>query len=287
MALVLRARAQGKRVYTCQLDGSAISTRFADWVETDLLKIGSSQVRKITFDNYKVRIDQDEARVERGEIVNANRDASGTWTLDGGVPAGYELEKEKLDTANSTLSSLTLVGVRRKPAGLLDAISKYEKRQIGTGIEAQKFIRDLQRRLGQLASIGFFPAPNEQSGKLRILSNEGEVRVACDDGVVYTLRMGDILMGEPDDLAGAATTQPAAKSPATAPTTQPGREHRYVFVTVDFDESLLGDKPAAGYPADEPAVNPAGSRGHHRPEHRPDHAARSGRGGISEEAGRL
>lgn len=260
-----------KRVYTCQIDGDAISTRFADWVETDVLKLGSAQIKKITFDNYSIRtermpIRQFQERSKSGQTKNilaayrsgpdevsvierlnapelpvVNRDSGGTWSLDGGVPAGHELDKEKLDSASSTLSALTLVGVRRRPAGLLQLIAKLEKP--GENLSDSE-AEELQERLSQLTSRGYYPV-RSQSGALAIHGAEGEIRVACDDGAVYTLRMGDRVMGDEDDLANA--TAAAARSPTTGPTTRPesGREHRYLFVTVDFDPALLGPEPVA------------------------------------------
>ena len=32
-----------------------LSTRFADWIETNLLKVDTSKVRKVVFDNYKMQ----------------------------------------------------------------------------------------------------------------------------------------------------------------------------------------------------------------------------------------
>ena len=42
-----------KRIYGVKIKAEP-STRFADWIETNLLKLEASQIRKIVFDNYKV-----------------------------------------------------------------------------------------------------------------------------------------------------------------------------------------------------------------------------------------
>ena len=39
-----------------------LSTRFADWIETNLLKLDASRIRSVTFDNHKVD-------PERGVII--------------------------------------------------------------------------------------------------------------------------------------------------------------------------------------------------------------------------
>ena len=56
---------QKSRVYRVKIDGQ-VSTKFADWIETDLLKASSWDISKVTFDNYSI----DE---QRGAIVPANR----------------------------------------------------------------------------------------------------------------------------------------------------------------------------------------------------------------------
>ena len=77
-----------KRTYGVNVKAEP-STRFADWIETNLLKVEASQIRKIVFDNYKVQ----EAS-NRRLICSAARswtidrkDASGPWTM-AGLPAG-------------------------------------------------------------------------------------------------------------------------------------------------------------------------------------------------------
>ena len=54
-----------RRVDSAKIEGSVISTSFADWVETDLLKVDSSKVRSIVFD--EIRLDRQRASLDRGE----------------------------------------------------------------------------------------------------------------------------------------------------------------------------------------------------------------------------
>ena len=61
-----------------------LSTRFADWIETNLLKLEASKLTKVTFDNYKVNPEQG---YQRGEILTIDRkDPAGAWTLAGLTP---------------------------------------------------------------------------------------------------------------------------------------------------------------------------------------------------------
>ena len=46
-----------KRTYGVKLKAEP-STKFADWIETNLLKLEASHIRKIEFDNYKVDLER-------------------------------------------------------------------------------------------------------------------------------------------------------------------------------------------------------------------------------------
>ena len=46
-----------KRTYGVNVKAD-LSTRFADWIETNLLKLDTSKVRTVKFDNYKVDLEQ-------------------------------------------------------------------------------------------------------------------------------------------------------------------------------------------------------------------------------------
>ncbi len=43
-----------KRIYGVNVKAD-LSTRFADWIETNLLKVEASKIRRIVFDNYKLQ----------------------------------------------------------------------------------------------------------------------------------------------------------------------------------------------------------------------------------------
>src|SRR5262249_10169319 len=47
-----------KRTYGVNVKAD-LSTRFADWIETNLLKLDTGRIRRIVFDNYKLREDRD------------------------------------------------------------------------------------------------------------------------------------------------------------------------------------------------------------------------------------
>ena len=45
-----------KRIYGVNIKAEP-STRFADWIETNLLKVEASKIRRVVFDNYKIQED--------------------------------------------------------------------------------------------------------------------------------------------------------------------------------------------------------------------------------------
>ena len=45
-----------KRIYGVNIKAEP-STRFADWIETNLLKVEASKIRRLVFDNYKIQED--------------------------------------------------------------------------------------------------------------------------------------------------------------------------------------------------------------------------------------
>ncbi len=208
-----------KRVYGVKTRAD-VSGKFADWIETDLLKCTASTLRRITIDNYSV----DE---QEGKLINRQ-----TYALarDDGVAAFklFEMtDKEEINTENVTamtgaLDDLRIVGVRRKP----DAISRDLRINGDISKISQATAIELQRR-------GFFVT------RQGIFSNEGEIEAKCDDGVVYTLRFGEVLFGHGDEVTSGAEPKDPKKE---------GSENRYLFATAGFDEGALGVPPAAPPP---------------------------------------
>src|SRR5262249_41364098 len=127
----------------------------------------------------------------------------------------------------TALGDLKIVGVRPKPAGL--------SRTLRTN-EGGKLTRT---DLLSLQAKGFYP----HEGKL--LSNQGEVQVSTDEGVIYTLRFGEAVFSTGEELAAGAEESAgkekekdeAAKKDAKKP--EGATENRYLMVTVAFDPTLI------------------------------------------------
>jgi hypothetical protein len=221
-----------------------LSTRFADWIETNLLKLDVGKVRKVVFDSNKLDIAR--RRLVPGDVVTIERkDAATPWTLIGSeVPAGKELDTEKLFALTTALGDVKIVGVRPKPEGLTSEL---------------KAIGDLKELTGRAAwssliAMGFYPVEG------RVVSNQGDIVVSTEDGAVYTLRFGEATFASGEALskgADEAKAEPGKeKKDEKKDDKKPGAtESRYLLVTVGFDPKLLPPlpDPDAGKPLDLPA----------------------------------
>ena len=228
------------------------STRFADWIETNLLKLEASHVRKIEFDNYKVNLEQG---YQRGELLDIERkDSSAPWTM-AGLAADKELDSDKLRALTDALADLKIVGVRTKPPGLTRDLMKSDK---GITLAATS--------IASLQNKGFFMT---RDGK--VLSNQGDVRVYTDEGVVYTLRFGEVFFGTGEELTAGTRDDAEKKADEKVGTPKDKNkdqdkskkaegttENRFVMVTVSFDPSLIS-KPKPDDEKDKPAVTPGQS----------------------------
>jgi hypothetical protein len=208
-----------------------LSTRFADWIEANLLKLDASRVRRVVFNNTKV--DLDRGGVQPGQILTVERkDSSSPWTTAGLGP-NDELSTEKLSTLTSALSDLKIIGVRPKPPGLT--------RDLKTG---QKGITLTQAAVASLQSKGFFPTRDG-----RLLSNQGDVIVSTDEGAVYTLRYGEVVFATGEELsagvedAAAPSAKGQSKKKDETKKAEGVSESRYLMVTVAFDPALLPPAP--------------------------------------------
>ena len=239
-----------KRVYTTTLNQN-YSTRLADWVQTDLLTLSTDQVKRVSVDRY--RVDEEKGTIAdlktlallRPDPVIAGPDQPGperNWTVTASdAPAPAPVNQAKADDLLAALSSLKIVGVRPKPANLAKVLAG----DTGEGSISVVDQASLQRH-------GFFISANGT-----LLANEGSMTVACTDGVVYTLWIGELATDEATkDQSQGATTSPGDK-PRQA-------DGRYMMVTVSFDPALIGTPPAKPAELDElekqAAALPAGEK---------------------------
>lgn len=250
-------RVPGRDVlYQIKVDPSKLTTKFADWIEDDLLKLNPWDVEDIVIDDYS--IDEAQGRRIQGKIVKLSYDEKDAqWTLDG-LAEGEELDATKLNEMKTALDELRIVDVRRKPAGLSGML-----RAEGDG-------RIDQQALLSLASRGFYVT---QDGAL--LSNEGEVVTTLKDGVEYVLRFGEIATGtETDDGAAKPEGEDAAGEEDALATVHDTGPNRYVMLTVGFNPEKipppqLEEVPGVAKPApaegDQPVADAAPAEGETTP----------------------
>ncbi len=204
-----------KRTYAVKVD-IELSTRFADWIETNLLDLTATQVKELGISDYS--IDETTGRVDLRDTLVLTKDSASTWTMDG-LADNEEVNQAAVRGIPTALSQIRITGVRPKPAGLSADLKTDDGLKIDIGTQLS------------LNSKGFFISQNGQ-----LLSNEGEIDAGTTEGVSYTLRFGELIYGEGTVISAGGEDDSAGESDG-------GAENRYLFVTAAFDERLLGDAP--------------------------------------------
>ncbi|QDT99184.1 DUF4340 domain-containing protein [Gimesia aquarii] len=225
-----------------------LSSEFSDWIEPDLLKVERDRLVEIIVNKYS--IDERQRRIVNRELATLKRKKStDPWELE-----GLNKETEKLNTSDvnqmiNTLSDLKIQGIRPKPPG----IAKELKTSGNLRLDPLDFV-DLQ-------SKGFILASDPQ-GNQQLVSNEGEVIVATNQGVLYSLYFGEIFTGSTLDIEAGNSAKKKEEKPKEKADASDSEEKkdseekedektddgalktsRYLFVTVSFDPSFVGDPP--------------------------------------------
>lgn len=200
-------------VYTAKVDGD-ISTRFVDWVETDLLKLKGEDVRAMSVADYSVN-EQTAALEERSLTRFVRSDGTAEWTSPQ-TPADKKVLKDTVDKILSQATGLRLSGVRKFSLQAL----------LGSGFFPSDSPQLLGRPDALKVSIG---------GKTYALfGNEGRVDFTTKDGLRYSLLFGEI-SGEDEEKPSAEGT--TKKADGAAPT----GHNRYMSVYVQYDPAADED----------------------------------------------
>lgn len=206
-----------KRVYAAKMDID-ISTKFSDWIEQDLLEVDKDKIAEVTIRDYS--IDERTGRLQNRDVVELEKDGS-DWEIDK-KPASKEVDQTKVKDLVKALDELKIVGVRPKPEGLSQSLSKVDS----------EGMRITQEDMMSLQSKGFYFTRDGQ-----LVSNEGEIQAKTKDGVEYTLRFGEIVYG-----SGLAISAGTATDGDDTETDDSG-ENRYLFITTSFDGSEFVEPP--------------------------------------------
>ena len=238
-----------------------LSTKFADWIEPDLLDLKKDDIKTILIDRYSV--DEAQGTINPGEQSVLNREtATGDWKLDGIDAAAMKPKTSVITAMLGSFDDLKIVGVRRKPEGLSASLSGDDAIKLNNSS-----LQDLQSR-------GYFYHP-----KKGLVSNEGDILVSTFEGVSYVLRFGEVITGSDIDLE-VGNAKETEKKPAEEPKKEGDpakpadpsadpekdaavKKSRFVFITAQFDEAALGKppveptKPEAPKDDAAPATEPA------------------------------
>ncbi|MFC1730975.1 DUF4340 domain-containing protein [candidate division KSB1 bacterium] len=202
-----------KRVYAVRMN-IEISTRFSDWIDGDLLRVEKNRINKVMINDYSIN-EQTRSIDQRDEVI---LDKDGNLWMVNRMTADQEVQPDSMSKYLTALDELSIVGVRPKPEGLTSFLTQVQE---GANITQSDML--------SLQSRGYFFT---RDGSLR--SNEGEIQTRTDDGVVYTLRFGEIVSGSGLALTAGIESQDEDESGSG--------ENRYLFISAQFDESFF-DEP--------------------------------------------
>ena len=219
-----------KRTYVSKTPGE-ISSKFEDWVETDLLDVSGSAIRRIVIDKYSLDETTGDLK-DRSVNILTREDGAKPWMINDPKET-EEVHADNVSAMTGALDDLKLAGVRPKPPLIAKA---KDLTNLGSLSGAQ-----LQALAQELGSRGYFVVYADRAKKsFGVLCNEGEMTVSCDDGVVYQLRFGEVIFGSGDEVTAGA---PGPKKDEKKDEKKSGTENRYLMVSARFDESLLGAPP--------------------------------------------
>ncbi len=205
-----------KRVYTARFEAE-ITTAFEDWIEQNLLEIERNQVARIVLNEYQV--DETTRTVSQPREFTLNKTDETTWSGTD-IPSGKEVNFVEVNRLVGAIIGMEIAGVRPKPEGMTGNLRDATM----DGRISQVDIRNIIRK-------GFYPTANGG-----LLSNEGELLVRTTDGVLYTLRFGEIVYGRGDAIVlGDDTSDNAESGPGV---------NRYVFIEASFDQAALPEPSA-------------------------------------------
>lgn len=222
------------RVYEAKISTDQFSTKFEDWINADLLRVNSWDVKKLVVKDYSVDITKQELNPKgEYELIYDDAATGKKWTLheitppaaseeQPETPLGDALNEQKLNDSVAELSKVKAVDVQPKPKGFGAQATLADGLQVSQGdIEA-------------LAMRGFYAvAADRRSRAIQIVSQQGEREIVCKDGVVYTLRFGAVT----------AVSGGGADAPKT--------NNRYLLITVRFDESVFPQPELKPLPGEE------------------------------------
>jgi len=239
-------RIPGKdQVYTVKVKTDKLSTKFEDWIEEDLLKLNTWDVKQVRINDYSVDVLRG-VQTPRSLMTLDYDDGDSKWNLseckvfkDQGwvevqMAEDEELDTSKLNDMKSAMDDLKIVDVAQKPEGLSENL-----RDVG---ELKKDAESLQ----SLADRGFYPV--KVGDRIELVSTEGEVSVLMKDGVQYVLRFGQVA-GRGEETQDESEDAEEGEEEASGD----GGVNRYLFVMAEFNPEALPKPELEPLPGEEKA----------------------------------
>ncbi len=197
------------RVYAAKIDVD-LTPRFEDWINRDLLEMERNNIARIVLNDYSINERTGGIEQHDNLVLESN---DGKWSAN--KLGGKLLDSLKVQNLLGDLDGLKIVGVRPKPAAMVQILQGNPQAQL-TPQEA-----------ASLQSKGFYVSRTGQ-----LLSNDGEMLVYLKDGVYFMLRFGEVLYG-----TGASVT--AGTDDSTGLRQSGNAANRYLFVTAGYDPSVV------------------------------------------------
>ena len=170
-------------VYVIEIDPTKFSTKFEDWINTDLLEVNAMDIEAVTIDDHSVIPSQGplgqiqyalENRSKMELLFSDNKWLPGPMTkFVRNEPQPMlleeteELDQETLNDLKTALGEVKIVDVREKPEGVSESLKAGEALN-----DPSAQLRD------NLLRIGIFPVAGGE-----VKSANGEVRVGLKTGV--------------------------------------------------------------------------------------------------------
>jgi hypothetical protein len=215
--------ANESEVYTAKIEAD-ISTRFVDWVETDLLKFTATDVRQINVSDYSVN--ETKGEIEERSNTNFTRsDSNAAWVSEQ-TPEKKQVMKATVDALLNQANSLSLTGVRKFSLQWLQA----------TGFFPSDNPTLLARPDALKVNIG--------NKSYALFGNEGRVDFTTKDGLRYSLLFGEI--SAEDEQKPSSDVAQAKKVDAD---TEGKTHNRYMTVFVQYIPGLDEDAQKAAIEA--------------------------------------
>ncbi len=201
------------RVYAVRMNID-ISTKFEDWINRDLMSLAKDQINQIILKDYSINERTHQMENRDNFILSKNND---TWLSDR-MKKSQIVDTTGIDSLLTTISQLEIIGVRSKPQGFSASLADGKTKH-----------KISNNDVFSLQSKGFYFTRDGQ-----LLSNEGELVVHSDDGVIYTLHFGEVIYGSGTALTSGQTSGDTEQEDKSG-------SGRYLFITTQFDNRLFRD----------------------------------------------